>query len=79
MLKAVIILVIFKKSIGKYNKKSDAFSYVNHLETSELFTNHKLLALQIGAASYVRGVANFFVKSRMSQFVGRTTEAENRA
>ena len=29
--------------------------------------------VQIGAASYVRGVANFWLKSRMLQFVGRTT------
>ena len=33
--------------------------------------------VQIGAASYVRGVAYFFVKSRMSQFVGRTTESKS--
>ena len=34
-------------------------------------------SLQIGAASYVRGVAYIFVKSRMSQFVGRMTEGKS--
>ena len=34
-------------------------------------------AIQIGAASYVRGVAYIFVKSRMSQFVGRMTEGKS--
>ena len=33
--------------------------------------------LQIGAASYVRGVAYFFVKLCLSQFVGRMTEGKS--